>query len=293
MVERKRIPRRIEREILFRSEMVCCVCGSTGVQIHHLDGNPSNNDITNLCVLCVKHHAEASSTSTMTRKLDAALLRKFRGEHEAQVAKRRRLASPQREIKIGERELARFEIKRLIYSLPTKRTRQDVKAVLDDVYHWYLVEGMDEYRDHIIYTFSLSHYFLEESQTPVVLDYLWNLFWHFIGPEDVSMDTKDERSLFSAIKLIGYIVTFAEAVDYGPKVVKAGLATLENLSDIARWYKKARIHSEIQRQLEQARSEWEEGHASAKGTEKRKKRLALNEIEKALARHKRKRPKSR
>jgi len=35
----------------------CQICESTTrVQIHHLDGNPNNNRIENLAVLCRKHH---------------------------------------------------------------------------------------------------------------------------------------------------------------------------------------------------------------------------------------------
>ncbi|MGO8713397.1 MAG: HNH endonuclease [Rhizomicrobium sp.] len=64
---RKRIPipKRIEREVLFRNQSVCCVCQSSGVQIHHIDDDPSNNELANLCILCVRHHAEASSVGTI------------------------------------------------------------------------------------------------------------------------------------------------------------------------------------------------------------------------------------
>lgn len=37
----------------------CEICGSTWrLQIHHIDGDHSNNKLSNLQVLCAKHHAE-------------------------------------------------------------------------------------------------------------------------------------------------------------------------------------------------------------------------------------------
>ena len=76
MRQRPPIPKQIEREALFRSQSVCCVCQKKGVQVHHIDGNPSNNKLSNLCVLCIEHHAEASSKSTMLKDLSPLLLKK-------------------------------------------------------------------------------------------------------------------------------------------------------------------------------------------------------------------------
>lgn len=38
----------------------CVECGQTDkINLHHIDGNPLNNDINNLVYLCRKHHMEA------------------------------------------------------------------------------------------------------------------------------------------------------------------------------------------------------------------------------------------
>lgn len=34
----------------------CEVCGSSGTERHHKDGNPLNNDPSNIAILCHKHH---------------------------------------------------------------------------------------------------------------------------------------------------------------------------------------------------------------------------------------------
>ena len=59
---------------------MCCVCRQRGHQIHHLDGDPSNNSIENLSYLCLTHHDEASRIGGLARKLTAATIRLFRTE---------------------------------------------------------------------------------------------------------------------------------------------------------------------------------------------------------------------
>ena len=56
------IPERISSKLLFLNRHRCCVCREPRkpVQIHHIDENPSNNDISNLAVLCVECHSTVS-----------------------------------------------------------------------------------------------------------------------------------------------------------------------------------------------------------------------------------------
>jgi len=55
---RTKIPVDIAAKVLFVSDRTCCVCRTPGklIQIHHLDEDPSNHDVRNLCVLCVDCH---------------------------------------------------------------------------------------------------------------------------------------------------------------------------------------------------------------------------------------------
>jgi len=53
------------------------------VQIHHIDGNPSNNAPENLAVLCLRHHDLATMKVGLTAKLSEAEVRAFKQEWEA------------------------------------------------------------------------------------------------------------------------------------------------------------------------------------------------------------------
>lgn len=52
---RPRIPREVLDPLLVRCRHRCCICGEHYVQVHHIDGNPSNNRESNLIPLCRTH----------------------------------------------------------------------------------------------------------------------------------------------------------------------------------------------------------------------------------------------
>src|SRR6266404_4780045 len=65
-------------EILTRSNNRCCVCQTPFVQLHHIDGDPSNNDIDNIAPLCPNCHTQAHSKSMLTVNLNASRLKALR-----------------------------------------------------------------------------------------------------------------------------------------------------------------------------------------------------------------------
>lgn len=52
---RPSIPRENRDRLLVSCRHRCCICGRDWVQIHHIDGDPSNNNEDNLIPLCRNH----------------------------------------------------------------------------------------------------------------------------------------------------------------------------------------------------------------------------------------------
>lgn len=78
---RIRIPIRIEETVLFDSDRTCCLCRtSNAVQVHHIDGNPGNNVIDNLAVLCINCHDQVTKKGGITRNTSPGLVRKYQDE---------------------------------------------------------------------------------------------------------------------------------------------------------------------------------------------------------------------
>jgi hypothetical protein len=80
---RPRIPKPLRTEILLANRHACCVCQRINVQIHHIDGDPSNKALENLAVLCLHHHDLATTKVGLTAKLSEAEVRAFKQEWEA------------------------------------------------------------------------------------------------------------------------------------------------------------------------------------------------------------------
>lgn len=68
--------------ILFEFDKSCCICKdrNKSVQIHHIDGNPANNDLDNLAVLCLEHHDEAHIKGGLGAQTSPGLIKKYRDE---------------------------------------------------------------------------------------------------------------------------------------------------------------------------------------------------------------------
>lgn len=89
MKTRKTIPKEIESEVLFRSNLKCCIDQKRGDHIHHLDEDPANNEFDNLVFLCFDCHNEATVTNSLRKTLTEKTIRKFRDLHYEQVESQR------------------------------------------------------------------------------------------------------------------------------------------------------------------------------------------------------------
>lgn len=83
---RKKIPPKVSSELLVANRHACCVCQSKGVQIHHIDEDPSNNLIENLAALCLPCHDQASMQIGLSKKLRAEEIRIYKTEWESKCA---------------------------------------------------------------------------------------------------------------------------------------------------------------------------------------------------------------
>lgn len=85
------IPDDVASEVLFVHRRTCCVCNISGraIQIHHIDEDPSNNDPSNLSVLCLQCHDDTQLRGGFGRKLLATEVIKYRDDWVRRVAERK------------------------------------------------------------------------------------------------------------------------------------------------------------------------------------------------------------
>jgi hypothetical protein len=79
MTDRVPIPEEVAAEVMFASDRTCCVCRfeKHEIQIHHIDGDTSNNGFANPAVICLHCHSDAHTKGAFVRNLTPELLRLY------------------------------------------------------------------------------------------------------------------------------------------------------------------------------------------------------------------------
>ena len=85
MNKRKKTPGNVEAEVLIASKRRCAICFSIDGdvrekkgQIAHLDKNPNNDKIDNLCYLCLPHHDQYDSKTSVSKNYTIHEVKKYR-----------------------------------------------------------------------------------------------------------------------------------------------------------------------------------------------------------------------
>lgn len=152
MENRKSVPVELAADVIFASDMTCCVCNQKGksVQIHHIDGNRDHNEFENLAVLCLECHNKTLQSGGFDRKLTPPVVITYRDNWLARVRYHRKLLderavamklNEQNPTSLAEKNgnspseaaILKLPVTALIYSLPDLRTRYltDMKREID------------------------------------------------------------------------------------------------------------------------------------------------------------------
>jgi hypothetical protein len=77
--DRVPIPDGLAADVLFLADRTCCVCRNPQrkIQIHHIDEDPSRNELSNLATLCGDCHSDAHTTHAFARNLNALVIEKY------------------------------------------------------------------------------------------------------------------------------------------------------------------------------------------------------------------------
>lgn len=140
------IPPGIAAKALFLSDRTCCVCRVKGkpVQIHHVDSDPSNNDLRNLAVLCFDCHCETQVKGGFHRKLDAEQVFLYRDDWFAAVSRVRAIMPVHALDSTGLNEPWELELATSIAEILREREEYELLAL------HYLGIGNDELRDKYV-----------------------------------------------------------------------------------------------------------------------------------------------
>ena len=232
---RKDLPASISDEVLFRSDHTCCVCRMRhkDVQIAHVDGNPSNNSFANLAVVCLDCHSRVTGPRGLGRGYSIAEVRRYKVAWEEEVRRTRGVRRPAVAFR---RELI-SQIDLIICDVLARRSDQkralERLDLLFELHIWRggraldarIVEGLH----HLAAMAGLS----ERRLGPRIAELLWEMCFHFVGPDKVKMDKTGEGNVVECLDALETLVYFNCSFGHGRKATDAIAETIEQFLDMA------------------------------------------------------------
>jgi len=255
---RIRIPVKVKDEILFLADHTCSICTTPlkDVQIHHIDGDSSNNQLSNLIVACLDCHSRMTGTRGLGRAYTVGEVRKYKRNWEARVRARRsahRAVSGQRQKQlVSQIDLIVCEI------LTCERDVTRARRLLDLLYELNLWRGSHQLTTSIVE--GLRHLALmtglgSPRLSGSVAEALWKVCWHFAGPERVSMNKKDLTLVLECVDALGTLAEFNCMIGHGRSAATTIAEQLENFFGVGLWYGKRSIVGAVMKAFEGARRE--------------------------------------
>jgi len=194
----------------------------------------------------------------MTKGLDVPLLRKYKSEWEGIVLRRRQQGEKKSRVVIrsSDKQQIRFEINKTGFSLPGTMSRAAFNQHFDYIYNWCLVEAE---RSDVVEVLGKVHWLLEEWQLEITARRLYELFWHFVGPHEVSMNARDQKTIVSAIELLGDLGVQAALLSYQPNTSAKIIESLRSFHEIGQWYKRTPLTTAALKALKEMKKQLESG----------------------------------
>jgi hypothetical protein len=266
------IPRRRTDEILFASNHTCCVCRVAGkdVQIHHIDGNHSHNQLVNLAVVCLDCHSKVSGTRGLGKAYSSGEVRRYKRAWEQQVRESRGVHQPK--IKYKTELISRVDLI-VCEILALRRGNPRAKELLNTLYELHLWRGSHRIDRAIIE--GLGHLALmtglayPQLAGPVA-EKLWEMCFHLVGPDRVPMDRQDEQQVMQCVDALDTLARFNSEFGHGRRAMRDIVKTAANLFEISLWYSRRRIANAVLRVYAGAltacapegKVEFQEGHSA-------------------------------
>lgn len=253
-MKRVKISHKTEVKILMKNKHTCCICRDFKSYqepiIHHIDGNPSNNDENNLAVLCLIH---ASMADAGLRKGKLGSGKKLKPD-EVLVFKRTWEEKCETEIRLEKRVLPVKERKQLeiLYKFEISKRKNEILSLSQEQQH--LRRNNYEFLQQLL----IEEFITGLKLRPVILkafsdiglqsagdnnialpliDAIGGLFLHLVGPEDVKMYPNDKKLLLESMDIFEIIGRYGAIKSEDVEVLKKTCQKIYELAEISSWYK--------------------------------------------------------
>jgi hypothetical protein len=225
----------LEQQILFIENHTCAICRDPNkdVQIHHIDGNPHNNVLDNVIVLCLDCHSKVTGNRGLGKSFSQGEVRRYKRSWEKTVQELRAV----RPTPADTTKNLLPQIDMLICEVPAlPPSSQRIATIFSLIYELHLWRGDSLLNARILDGFGHLAIMCGLSQEGIAALHLaettWQLCWHFVGPDDVPMDSKDTKLVIEAVEVLDTLAHFTCEFTTRHDVVQKTCDSLENFLGI-------------------------------------------------------------
>ncbi|MFQ5881126.1 MAG: hypothetical protein ACE5I9_01455 [Candidatus Methylomirabilales bacterium] len=123
-----------------------------------------------------------------------------------------------------------------------------MKELLDLLYELHLWRGNGEIEEKIIE--GLRHLAVMSGLgsprlAVMVAEKLWEICWHFAGPEHVPMNKRNLHMVLECVDALGTLASFNCEFGHGRKATEIIANQMENFFEVSLWYSKRRIANAV------------------------------------------------
>lgn len=230
---------------MYRNRHICCVCHSMykDVQIHHIDGTPSNNRLDNLAALCSDCHSKVTSDAGLGRRYTVGELRKYKQEWEGFNSGR--FAKPESLAKSVGKELLKADISRLMVQATSLHdTTRILEAVRQIENYSIFFDGVCKPVIDALQMILYGTVWSDAKVTAACAEALHHLFWGFTS-ENVPLKKEDEEDMKWAIGSLEWIAEHATADLRSTEVQGKLFESLEYMYEVTALQKRSKLGLKI------------------------------------------------
>lgn len=252
MPDRPSIPQKIVDNLMFVNDHSCCLCREKGkhVQIHHIDGDVSNNNPTNLAVLCLECHSKVTGNEGLGRRYAPGKIVQYKKTWELAAKGKlvgKRIAREPRNKAMSYFELTACEI--LAMDDGDSRIREKIGTL----YQLNTVTGCTDKILDCLFHLAIQSSMSQKETAKMLWELIYQLFWHFVGPDAIAFRKNDVKRLEQGIDLLGTIGQFNGEFSKDIEVIKAVCDNLYNVFEIAVWYDLEKVGISVVNKLEKTK----------------------------------------